>query len=74
MEKLSALRTGLGTLETQPKTTIDQAKHHARLTTKNQTKNSLYPHSHFTEHLIDAFKKSPRKNDLNYELSSLLNR
>jgi hypothetical protein len=36
------------------------------------SKNSLYHHKHFTEHLVDAFRKSPRKNNLNQEPSSLL--
>jgi hypothetical protein len=40
--------------------------------TKIGSKNSLYPHSHFTEHLIGAFEKSLRESDLNQESSSLL--
>jgi hypothetical protein len=35
-------------------------------------KNDLYPHSHFTKHLLVAFEKSLRKSDLNQETSSLL--
>jgi hypothetical protein len=40
--------------------------------TKIKSKNNLYPHRHFTEHLVGAFGKSPRESDLNQELSSLL--
>jgi hypothetical protein len=32
----------------------------------------LYPYKYFTEHLMVVFEKSPRKNDLNHETSSLL--
>jgi hypothetical protein len=39
---------------------------------KNRSKNSLYPHSHFTEHLLDAYGKSPWEHNLNHEFSSLL--
>jgi hypothetical protein len=35
-------------------------------------KNRLCPVSYFTEHLMGAFEKSPWKNDLNHEYSSLL--
>jgi hypothetical protein len=35
------------------------------------SKNSLYPHRHFTEHLVE---KLPRENNLNHEPSSLLDR
>jgi hypothetical protein len=38
--------------------------------TKIRSKNNLYPHRHFTEHLVDAFGKSPRESDLNHETSS----
>jgi hypothetical protein len=48
------------------------AQPQARLTMKTGSKNSLYPHRHFTEHLVDAFGKSPWKSDLNHESSSLL--
>jgi hypothetical protein len=34
-------------------------------------KNSLYPHMHFTEHLVGAFGKPPRKSNLNHKTSSL---
>jgi hypothetical protein len=40
--------------------------------TKINSKNSLYPFSHFTEHLVDVFKKLPRENDLDHESSRLL--
>jgi hypothetical protein len=39
---------------------------------KIESKNSLYPHRYFIEHLVDVFKKSPWKNNLNQESSSLL--
>jgi hypothetical protein len=38
--------------------------------TKIGSKNSLYPHKHFTEHLMDLFRKSPWNSDLNYETSN----
>jgi hypothetical protein len=34
-----------------------------RLTTKIGLKNSLYPHRHFTEHLVGVFEKQPVEND-----------
>jgi hypothetical protein len=40
--------------------------------TKLDSKNSLYPLSHFTKHLMDVFRKLPRKSNLNHESSSLL--
>jgi hypothetical protein len=40
--------------------------------TKINLKNSLYPHSHFTKHLMGTFEKSPWESDLNYESLSLL--
>jgi hypothetical protein len=40
--------------------------------TKIDSKNSLYPHMHFTEHLVDVFRKSLRESDLNHKFSSLL--
>jgi hypothetical protein len=43
-----------------------------RLTTEINSKNSLYPHMHFTKYLVGAFRKSPREKDLNHESSSLL--
>jgi hypothetical protein len=42
--------------------------------TKIESKNSLYPHNHFTEHLMGAFGKSSWKSDLNHKSSSLFNR
>jgi hypothetical protein len=48
------------------------ARTRARLTTKIESKISLYPHSHFTEHLVGAFGKPPQESDLNHESSSLL--
>jgi hypothetical protein len=44
----------------------------ARSTTKIGSKNSLYTHMNFTEHLVGALEKSPQENDLNQEPSSLL--
>jgi hypothetical protein len=43
-----------------------------RSTIKIGSKNSLYPHRYFTEHLVGAFEKSPRESDLNHKSSSLL--
>jgi hypothetical protein len=40
--------------------------------TKIRSNNSLYPHRHFTEQLVGAFRKSPWESDLNQEPSSLL--
>jgi hypothetical protein len=37
---------------------------------KVDLKNSLYPYSHFTEQLVDVFKKPPQKINLNHESSS----
>jgi hypothetical protein len=45
---------------------------HARSTTKIGSKNSLYPHNHFTEQLMGTFRKSLWESDLNQEPSSLL--
>jgi hypothetical protein len=39
---------------------------------KIRSKNNLYSHRHFTEHLLDVFEKSPWENDLNHKSSSLL--
>jgi hypothetical protein len=33
-------------------------------------KTSFYPYRHFTEHLVDAFEKSPWDSDLNHKTSS----
>jgi hypothetical protein len=55
-------------------TQIDVGKTTARSTTEINSKNSLYHHRHFNEHLVGAFRKSPRESDLNHESSSLLNR
>jgi hypothetical protein len=48
------------------------AKLRARSTIKIDSKNSLYPYRHFTEQLVDVFRKSPRESDLNHKSSSLL--
>jgi hypothetical protein len=45
---------------------------HVRLTTKIGSKNSLYPHWHFTEQLVNAFRKSPWERNLNHEILSFL--
>jgi hypothetical protein len=39
---------------------------------KIESKNNLYSHMHFTEHLVGAFGKSARKSNLNHKSSSLL--
>jgi hypothetical protein len=39
--------------------------------TKIDSKNSLSPLRHFTEHLVDVFEKLPRENDLDHESSGL---
>jgi hypothetical protein len=39
---------------------------------KIESKNSIYLHRHFTEHLVDTFGKSPWECDLNHESLSLL--
>jgi hypothetical protein len=41
----------------------------ARSTIKIRSKKSLYPHGHFTEQLVDAFRKPPRESNLNHETS-----
>jgi hypothetical protein len=38
--------------------------------TQIRSKNSLYSHKHFTEHLVDTFKKLPCKSDLNHKTSN----
>jgi hypothetical protein len=45
-----------------------------KINNKTDSKNSLYPHSHFTEHLMGMFEKSPWEYNLNHETSSLLKR
>jgi hypothetical protein len=40
--------------------------------TKIDSKNSLSPLRHFTEHLVDVFGKLPRENDLDHKFSKLL--
>jgi hypothetical protein len=37
------------------------AKTRARSMTKIRSKLNLYPHRHFTEHLVGAFRKSPQE-------------
>jgi hypothetical protein len=39
--------------------------------TKIDSKNSLSPLRHFTEHLVGVFEKLPRENDLDHESSGL---
>jgi hypothetical protein len=53
---------------------MDVRKTLTRSTIEINSKNSLYPHRHFTEHLVGAFGKSPQESDLNNESLSLLNR
>jgi hypothetical protein len=69
IDKLSSFGTGQGiTAETRN----GASKITCEIDDKNRLKNSLYPHRHFTKHLVGTFRKSPRKSDLNYESSSLL--
>jgi hypothetical protein len=69
IDKLSALRTDL---RTAAEIQNGVSKTTSEIDDKNRIKNSLCPQKHFTEHLIDAFEKSPRKSNLNRESSSLL--
>jgi hypothetical protein len=57
-----------------PNSEMVLARPRAKSTTKIRSKNSLYPHRHFTKHLVGTFGKPPRESDLNYEPSSLLDR
>jgi hypothetical protein len=41
-----------------------------RSTTKIRSKNNLYPHRHFTDHLMDVFERSLRESNLNYKILS----
>jgi hypothetical protein len=61
--KLLALKISLGNLESPRKYESMLARTHARLAIKIGPKISLNPHSHFIEHLMCVFKKSPRKNN-----------
>jgi hypothetical protein len=58
---LLALGTGLGIVtETQ----IDAVKNTCEtMVTKIKPKISSSPHNHFTEHLIDVFRKPPRESE-----------
>jgi hypothetical protein len=58
--------------EPQRKHETMPARIHVKSTTKLRSKNRLYPLSYFTEHLMDALRKSPQKSDLNHESLSLL--
>jgi hypothetical protein len=71
IEKLSAIGTGLGTMKTQQKITID-ASHDTceTMTAKSESKGSSNPHRHFTEHLADVFEEPPRESNLNSKTSS----
>jgi hypothetical protein len=69
IEQLLAIGTGLGTVA---KTRIDNRKNTCEINDKIRSKNSLYSHSHFTEHPMDMFEKSLQDKDLNHEPSSLL--
>jgi hypothetical protein len=72
MEKLLALETGLGTLRTQRKTTIDASKVTCETTAaKNESKGSSSLNGYFTEHLISEFKNPTRECNENPESSSL---
>jgi hypothetical protein len=39
------------------------ARQRARSTTKIRSRNNLYYHRHFTEHLVDVFRKQPVESD-----------
>jgi hypothetical protein len=69
IEKLSAIGTGLGTMKTQQKITID-ASHDTceTMTAKSESKGSSNPHRHFTEHLADVFEEPPRESLENLKL------
>jgi hypothetical protein len=41
------------------------------LAMKIGSKLSIFSHMYFTEHLLDAFEKSPRESNSNHETSSL---
>jgi hypothetical protein len=69
IDKLSSFGTGLGSAA---ETRNGARKITCEIDDKNRLKNSLYPHRHFTEHLVGTFRKSPRESDLNHEFSSLL--
>jgi hypothetical protein len=69
IDKLSAFGTGLGTAM---KHKLVLARPYERSTTKIDSKNSLSPLRHFTEHLVGEFVKLPRENDLDHESLRLL--
>jgi hypothetical protein len=48
------------------------ARPRARSIMKTGSRNNFCPHRHFTEQLVGAFRKSPRKSDFNHETSSFL--
>jgi hypothetical protein len=57
---LSALRTRLGTaVETQ----LNAGKDTSETDEKIESKTSLYPHRHFTEHLAGVFDKQSFENN-----------
>jgi hypothetical protein len=43
-----------------------------RLTTRINSKNSLYPLRHFTEHLVGEFRILPQENNLDHKSSNFL--
>jgi hypothetical protein len=69
MEQLSARETGLGTtVDTQ----ISAGKTTSVSTIRDGSKDGLYPHSHFTEDLVGAFRKSSQESNFNYKTLSFL--
>jgi hypothetical protein len=66
IKNLLALGTGLGTMKTQRKTSIDASKVTCETTaTKIRPKISSSPHSHFTEDHAGVFEKPPHESDWN---------
>jgi hypothetical protein len=59
IKKSSALRTRLGTMKTQQKTTIDARQGTCETTVaKTESKGSSSPHRHFTEHLMGVLRST----------------
>jgi hypothetical protein len=65
IEKLSVLRTGLGTTETRRKITIVTSQDTCETTAaENESKGSLSTHRHFIEHLMCVNKRKRYKYNL----------
>jgi hypothetical protein len=70
IEELSVLETGLETVKTQRKTTIDVSQDTCETTTaRSESKSNFSPHRYFIEHLVDVFKEPPCKSNLDLENS-----